>query len=180
MKKYILIFIVFLISSILSFGQTNVNWDSIITVYRIDSTKAYKKEFSVNPCGLDRKIDEFTGEITCTIVDDGGDISFVKIIKAGISSYYLSIWIKESGIYTGTGVVLILENGQKISKPTAKVDYNYAANSFYTTVFLKLNANDIALLKTSGISKYKLYISEGQTAYASKTKDLFICLTKIK
>ena len=95
--------------------------------------------------------------------------------------YYLSIWIKETGIYTGTGVSIILKNEKKINKPSAKVEYSYAGSSFYTTTFIQLTNEDIALLKQSGIAKYKLYISTGEiTDYSDLSKDLFNCLVKAK
>lgn len=169
MKKIALIILMFYLS-ISSFSQTT---DSLVS--RNDSEDCER---------ITKTVDEFTGEIKFefSITDDnGGDVNFLKIIRGGSTVYYLSIYIKEAGIYTGTGVILILKNGKKINKPNAKVDYSYAGSSFYTTTFIRLGAEDIALLKQSSIEKYKLYISSSsitENPYASK--DLFNCLLKVK
>jgi len=169
MKKYIPILLLLSLSTI-SFSQTA---DSLT-----------KKTDSLDCSSVTKTVDEFTGEITFEAritADDGGDVSFLKIKKGGVTIYYLSIWIKETGIYTGTGVTIILKNGKKISKPSAKVDYSYAGSSFYTTAFIKLTADDIALLKQSGIEKYKLYISTGEISpYSDLSKDFFNCIVKAK
>lgn len=165
MKKYILITIL-LFTVTMSFAQTAVS-----VTPKIDSIDCGK---------VTKTVDEFTGEITfeAKITDD---VKFLKIKKGGVTRYYLDIWIEESGIYTGTGVSIILKNGKKINKPSAKVEYSYVSNSFYTTTFIYLTKDDIALLKQSGIEKYKLYISTGEISeYSNLSKDLFNCLIKAK
>ena len=136
-------------------------------------------------CSVVKKVtDDFSGEITYTATidaKDDGDVSFIKVIRGKSTTYYLSIWVKESGIYTGRGVSIILRNGKRINKPNEKVDYTYSASDFYTTAFIRLSAADIALLKQSGIKKYKLYISEGEIEEQSDlTKDYFNCLVKAR
>jgi|GEM_PF-2423432 hypothetical protein len=165
MRKTILLF-AFVATTVFSFGQKT---DSI--AQKIDS---------IDCSGVTKTVDEFSGEITfeARITDD---VNFLKIKKSGVIKYYLSIWIKETGIYTGTGVSIILKNEKKINKPSAKVEYSYAGSSFYTTTFIQLTNEDIALLKQSGIAKYKLYISTGEiTDYSDLSKDLFNCLVKAK
>lgn len=157
-------------------AENKVNWDSVYTVFKADSIKEYKK----NPCSLKRDFDEFNSEVSYRIEDEGGEVTFIKVIRNNVAEYYLQIYIQESGPYNGVGVVLILENGQKINKPTAKVEYTYMSGEFYSKTFLKLNANDIALLKDSGIKKYKLYVSKGETAFSKETCRLFNCLLKVK
>jgi len=133
---------------------------------------------------ITKEKDDFSGEMTYTAridVENDGDVSFIKVIKGKSVVYYLSIWVKESGIYTGEGVSIILKNGKRINKPNEKVDYSYTAGDFYTTAFMRLTPNDISLLKQSGISKYKLYISQGELLDKSNlSKDYFNCLLKCK
>ncbi|EKT4520734.1 hypothetical protein JE950_002392 [Flavobacterium psychrophilum] len=89
--------------------------------------------------------------------------------------------IKESNIYMGNGVTIILKNGKKINKPNEKVESSYIGSNFYSKAFISLSKTDIALLKESGISKYKLYISTGDISKQSdKIKELFNCLLLIK
>jgi hypothetical protein len=155
-----------------------------ITSFSQDLDSAMLKVSPFDCSAITKETDEFSGEITFTAkidAKDDGDVSFIKVIKVKTITYYLSIWIKESGIYTGTGLSIILKNGKIINKPDEKVDYTYAGSNFYTKAFIRLNANDIALFKTSGISKYKLYISKGEIEEQSDlAKDYFNCLLKCK
>ena len=100
MRKTILLFAFVAITAI-SFGQKT---DSL--AQKIDSIDCSR---------VTKTVDEFSGEITyeARITDD---VNFLKIKKSGVIKYYLSIWIKETGIYTGTGVNIILKNGKKIKK----------------------------------------------------------------
>jgi len=166
MKKTILLSAFVAITAI-SFGQKT---DSL--AQNIDS---------IDCTGLVTKtVDEFNGEIEYK-VRITEDVKFLKYNESGVIRYYLSIWIKETGIYKGTGVCIILENGKKINKPSAKVESKYVGRSFYTTSFIRLTNEDIALLKQSGIEKYKLYISTGEIKdYSYLSKYLFNCLVKAK
>jgi hypothetical protein len=139
-----------------------------------------KENDNIDCSSLKKTIDEFTDVITYK-AKISNEVDFLKIIKDGVSNYYLSIWIKEPGIYTGKGVNLILKNGEKLNKPDAEVGYSYAGGNFYTTTFIKLNKDDIALLKQSGIEKYKVYISTGKISDSTDfPKNLFNCLIKAK
>lgn len=134
-----------------------------------------------DPCSnIKRNVDEFTGEISMQFNDKGGELTFLKYIKDGVTDYYLSIRIKESSIYTGEGVYLILSNGKKISKPNEKVDYDYLGGDFYTDVFCELSKEDIEMLKESPIVKYKAYILTGSTEYYEETHAKFLCLLDLK
>lgn len=133
---------------------------------------------------IKRKVDEFNGEKSFDFTvksNDGSDVSIIKVVNKGISIYYLSIMIRESNIYRGNGVTIILKNGKKINKPNEKVESTYLGSDFYSKTFISLSKTDIALLKESGISKYKLYISTGDISeHSDKIKELFNCLLTIK
>jgi hypothetical protein len=90
--------------------------------------------------------------------------------------------IRVSGVYYGEGVTIILKNGTRINKPLEKVESYYLGGEFYLRSFMSLSLEDIELLKKSGISKYKLYISKDElpVEFTSKCKDLFNCLVKAK
>lgn len=166
MKKTILLFI-FVATTTFTFGQ------------KADSIS--QKIDSIDCSSVTKKVDDFSGEITfrTDIVDYN---SFTKVItKEGIIVYYLSLRIKESGIYTGTGVTIILKNGTRINKPNQEVGYTLLGDNFYVTAFFRLTAADIVLLKESGIEKYKLYISTADiSAYSDRSKDRFNCLVNAK
>lgn len=174
------LFVILLTVSLKTFGQS-MSYLSVIGSVATNQPDTLKKPNKDSlSCKLERIVDEFDGKVTYNIEDEGGEISFIKIIRKGLPIYYLRIWIKEDDIYTGKGVTLILEDGKKISKPMAEVDYELSGDSFYATTFIQLTPQDIALLKQSGIQKYRLYIVDGYTSYSRQTKDLFNCLIKSK
>ncbi|HRH58777.1 MAG TPA: hypothetical protein PLS10_14085 [Chitinophagales bacterium] len=161
------------------------NDDSIAKLNMIKSQKKESNSGGGNktekePCVNIRKtIDDFTGEITFIFSDKGNQISFIKYIKNGVTDYYVSISIKENGIYTGKGVYFILMNGKKINKPNEDVDYDYN-DGFYTSAFFKLSKQDIEMFKESPIDRFKAYISEGATFEPEETFNKFKCLLNKK
>ena len=127
----------------------------IETISYAQSLDSLLKENNIDCSSLEKTIDEFTDAITYK-AEISNEVDFFKIINDGVSNYYLNIWIKESGIYTGKGVYIILKNGKKLNKPDAEVGYRYTSGNFYATAFIKLTKDDIVLLKQSGIEKYQI------------------------
>jgi hypothetical protein len=87
MKKILLLLSLSLFITVNVFGQTSSN------------------KTETNCDFLEKETDQFTGEITINY-NATKDVSFIKIIKNGIASFYLSIYIKESGVYMGKGALL--------------------------------------------------------------------------
>jgi len=170
MKKKLLLLFALLIFSLSTFSQIK---DTVTAQSKTNYCDAIKKT-----------VDEFSGEKTYEFrIDDnkGGHLSISKVIDKKLIVYYLSIWIKESGIYTGEGVTIILKGGKKINKPSEVVEYSLLGNTFYTKAFMSLKPADIIMLKENGIDKYKLYISESQISDKSDLcKELFNCLISAK
>ena len=177
--KQLLILIIVLISSI-SYSQ---KYQYHLEPYQKEWQDSINK---VNCSKFDKVTDEFDKSVTITY-DINSDVSIIKIIKSNISSYYLSIYIKERGIYTGLGVSIILcvsdtltntwDNKYKINRPNQVVEYSYISSDFYTTSFIKLTLADLELLKKGEYMKYKLYISNGECHYDTER---IKCLIKAK
>ncbi len=154
-----------------------------LILFAIFSTISFafgQKIDSIDCSGVRKTTDEFTGymDFKVRITDE---VYFLKIKNGGVSTYYLSIWIKVLGFYHGQGVRIILKNGERIYKPNEEVVANYSASDFYVTAFIRLTTADIALLKQSGIEKYKLSFSTGDISdYSDLSKDLFNCIVKAK
>ncbi len=190
--KTIILSILLVISSII-FGQDTIQISTgnyaVVTNQGTTYFSTIKNIDSLNKVAcmrFDRVVDEFDKSVTITY-DVNSDVSFIKIIKNGFVTFYLSIYIKEAGIYTGTGVSLILSqyntntaeyvNKLMIKRPNQKVDYSYIGSDFYTTAFIKLTPADLELFKKSDNIKYKLYISNGECNYETER---IKCLIKSK
>lgn len=147
---------------------------------------ADNKEFEAiknDPCaGITyeyNKIDrakEFT-----TPLDGGGrsfNCSFSKRIENGVSSYTLFLSTRsDPPRATEKGVMILLKNGKRISKPDAKVTSKVDDGSGYLrTSIITLTAADIAVLKTSQIDTYKLYIDDETPDDGEALYKMFLCL----
>lgn len=190
--KTIIVSLLLVISSVI-FGQDTIQLSTgnyaVITAKGTTYFSTIKNTDSLNKAAcmrFDRVVDEFDNSVTITY-NVNSDVSFIKIVKNGVSSYYLSIYIKESGIYAGKGVGLILSqyntntdeyvNKLTINKPNQKVDFSYIGSDFYTTAFIKLIPADLEMLKKSDHMKYKLYISNSECYY---DMERIKCLIKSK
>lgn len=187
MKQLIILIIVLI--SINLYSQTTFeqwllqNQPPIIESYSKEQQDSINRE---NCLKFDKVIDEFDRSVTLTY-QINSDVSVIKIISGSVSSYYLSIYIKENSIYTGLGVSIILcvsdtltntlNNKYKINKANQLVDCSYINNNFYTKSFIKLKVADLELLKKGEYMKYKLYISNGECSY---DQERIKCLIKAK
>lgn len=127
--------------------------------------------------------DKFTNEIRSSSPYSEG-VSFVKTIKDGKTTIYLSInEIGSTAVVGKTGLTLLLENNKRIEKPTAPIDVK--VNSGYTgakgyvySAFVELTTDDIKLLSENAITDNRLYIFDGTIKDGQKLKDYLNCLNK--
>ena len=174
--KIILLLVILIQSQTLE--ELQLKYDSLKTELSILKIKIdnFDKDSLNTNCNISKKVDDFDGSITYeTEITDR--VSILKIKSGKSITYYLSIYIKENNIYNGKGVCIILENNKRINKPNEEVKSSYLGSSFYVHSFITLTKNDINLLKTNAIEKYKLYISEDEILDVNSTI-LFNCLLK--
>lgn len=167
-------------------------------IYKKDVTRYYlsnhpihtKKSIIVSPACeiLQKEVDEFTGKTTISY-NANNSVYFTKIIYNNISRYYLIIFseitIPASQYFENNkGVILLFKNGQKINKPTIKIDYKtieYIDFGKYIRVtasaFVGLTENEFKLFIQSDIVKYRLYIYDGECSYNT---DSIKCLINSK
>lgn len=127
--------------------------------------------------------DKFTGEIRSTSPYSEG-VSFIKVNKDGKIKIYLAINETGSTVAVGkTGLILLLENGKKIEKPSApitvKVNSGYTgAKGYVFSAFEELNTEDIKLLSENAITDNRLYIYDGTIKNGKKLQSYLNCLNK--
>jgi hypothetical protein len=178
---------------IIYFYKDNFVFFDYITVLKTTEEKKELKKFpifkpkeeAVTCEEITKTIDEFTDDVTFEIKllskSKTSWVEFIKIKdKLGVS-YYLSIYIKSFDYYRGEGVILLLDGGKKINKPSQKVEATILGSDFYMRSFIPLNQNDILLLKQYGLQKFKLYISDDELKESPENvKLLFNCLIDSK
>lgn len=124
--------------------------------------------------------DKFTKETTYT-TDFADGISFVKVVKNNVPKVYMQVNTAGSTLNVGKqGLIVLLNNGGKIQKPTAKikVDKTSSGGGYVYSTFVELNKNDIATLKQHLITATRLYIYDNDVEEGAKLKDMLKCLTK--
>lgn len=123
---------------------------------------------------IDVRKDKFTGKTVkySPLLDP---VSFTKD-----GGYYLSLKTYGStAVVDGTGVIIILSNGQKIKKNT-EIDVEVSdGGGFEYSAFIPLNKNDIALLSKYAVDDFKLYIFENTRKLNGDVyKEYFKCMLK--
>lgn len=117
---------------------------------------------------INRKIDDFTSEIDFRSAQKigGYNLPFVmiKTILKGKILYFLKLTTRASTISIGErGVIILFEDGTKITKPNVLVDYNSNASTRYDYfAFIPLTLAELAILKTKKVKKYRLFIYDDE------------------
>ncbi|CAA7195417.1 MULTISPECIES: hypothetical protein [Chryseobacterium] len=122
---------------------------------------------------IDIKKDKFTNKITkySPLLEP---ISFVKN-----NGYFISLKTYGSTpVVDGTGVIILLSNGQKIKK-TTKIDIDISSGKYKYSAFIPLTTADINLLTKNIIDDFKLYIFENvQKLNGEAYKEYLKCIIK--
>lgn len=107
--------------------------------------------------------DDFTNEITINNpLVEGGAIAPVviyKLFKNGRANYFLSMTTYGSTLSVReNGVIVLFEDGTKLSKPMAKIDVEIDNNGFKYSAFMSLTEIELSAFIAKKIKKFRLYI----------------------
>lgn len=124
--------------------------------------------------------DKFTGEITYRSPYLSG-IGFSKVVRDTQSDIYMSI--STSGLTCSVmknGAYLLFDNGEQIKWPQAVVSTDAGSGYFRYRAFVKLNPNDLELLKNHLLTDVRLYIYDSTISrnHARRLKAYIGCLMK--
>jgi len=125
------------------------------------------------------EVDKFTGEKTykTPILKQ---VVFYKVIKDGSVTVYMRLSTIGSTPPTGNGVIILLENGEKITKDVeTSVNVNSAAQ-FEHSAFFSLSQADIELLKKHRITDARLYIFDMKIRQPDQYWGYINCLEGMK
>lgn len=128
---------------------------------------------------IETTTDKFSGETTASS-DYSEGIKFLKIIKNGSSKIYMAINESGSTLNVGEkGLILLLENGNKIERPNAKIDVDTGSGRNYVySAFIELTKKEIDLITKNPITDDRLYIYDGEVKYGAKLSEYLKCLTE--
>ena len=106
---------------------------------------------------ISRTVDEFTGEVR---IESNTNPCIIKYINGSTTRYYLYTYTNDSYCTVGgEEIIFLFEDGTKLSKGgdvDCDVSYNY--DGFTYSSFVVLTENDVNLLATKKLTKFKMYI----------------------
>lgn len=129
---------------------------------------------------IETTTDKFDGKSTSRSEYSEG-IAFIKITKDNSSYIYMSVNEIGSTINVGKkGLILLLENGNKIDRPNADIDVkvNNGGNGYVYSAFIELTEAEIKLIVENKITDNRLYIYDGEIKNGVKLSEYLKCLTQ--
>ena len=118
---------------------------------------SYSAEYLTS--SIEKKVDEFTGDITYRS-PALKDVSIIKYINKNTSTYYLSLETRGSTLnYDGKGVIILFKDGTKWVRPDEKIEAKAIRGSGWGySAFINLSDQDLKIFSTKEIDKFRLYI----------------------
>jgi|BioPla2DNA2_1021312.scaffolds.fasta_scaffold36365_2 hypothetical protein len=118
---------------------------------------------------IEKRTDDFTNEVTINNpIIEGRQISSMilyKSVKSGKVSYSLSLRTYGSTVNVGeTGVIILFDDGTKMSKPTVKIDVDSDEKGFKYSAYIPLTEIEVKSLTTKKIKKFRLYIYDEEVS----------------
>lgn len=112
---------------------------------------------------IERRTDDFTDEVTINNpIIEGREISSMilyKTLTSSKESFALSLRTYGSTVNVGkTGVIILFDDGTKMSKPTVEIDVESDEKGFEYSAYVSLNETEVKSLMTKKIKKFRLYI----------------------
>lgn len=159
MKKLILL-VVILTAGLNSYGQ-------------IDSTVCND---------LEKTFDEFTNTVYYSALVGKNRPTFVhKSIHEKKTTYTLTFNVYGSTLNVGKkGLIILMENGEKLNFPEAKIDVEAGKNGWDYSASVELSVLQVIYLAKNKISKYRLFIYDGfyDDKESAKLSSTIYCLFK--
>ena len=89
-------------------------------------------------------------------------VTFTQVIKGQDTTTYLGLTTTGSTFTTSRkGVVVLLNNGEKILRNNGKVDMRINSNAQYEySAFLRIDKDELKAIADNGVKAFKLYIYE--------------------
>jgi hypothetical protein len=191
MKKILLV-LTLTLGTLVSNGQNITKWkltgnvklDSLMLANEAqwdyeDSLRKAGYKIEEENFGVEKSIDEYTGEITIStqIKFDGAMLH--KYIRKGVTTYYLNLEAEGSTVnYSTSGVIVLFTDGTKWIKPSQKVSLNYRSGFHYSS-FIRLTPADVEIFSKKFIKGYKLYIYDSKLDI-SEAEEFVMGVNKVK
>lgn len=124
--------------------------------------------------------DKFTDKITYR-TPFSEPIVFVRVKDKEQVSTFMSITVYGSTVNVGkTGAIILLDNGEKIEKPDAKIDTKVSeyGKGYDYSAFISLSDEEIEMLKNRIITDVRLYVYDSSIKSGAKLKEYLKCISE--
>ena len=135
---------------------------------------------------MERRVDDFTGEITINspsrTFNNINSLILYKYIKKQKSLYYLSLSTTgATAVVDGKGVDILFTDGTKWTR-LSEVDVNVETGGYRYSAFITLTPADLITFSTKTIKKFRLYVFDADLNqnYSEKFKTFVKCLKEAK
>jgi hypothetical protein len=159
-------------------------WTSSNFGFPFLTNKEFRKEDFCSD--IKTKKDDFTDEIkmeTSFLKDGLARLHLSRNVSSNSDRYYLYLTAIGTTPNVGiNGVILLLEDKTKINKPDVSIDVKVTEANYEYSAFISLTSDEINLLQSKGIDKYRLYIYDQDLSYGTseKLKMYFQCISEKK
>jgi hypothetical protein len=127
-------------------------------IYSGEMRMISKEEIYKSTPRIDKKTDEFTGEVTyyTPILEP---VSITKFIKGKDTNYYLSLRTHGSTVVVdGKGAIVLFTDGSKLSFEKEDIDVKADGGSFQYSAFCTLSTSELSMFQVKKVKGFKLYI----------------------
>lgn len=135
--------------------------------------------FSQTNCGdITEEKDQFDGKVTffSPLLEP---VSFTKVLIKGYDLYYIRLSTPAATLNFDKGVIILLENGERIERLSQEVDMKYDknTNNYEANAFMYLKQEEVDKLTASPIKAFRLYIYDQEKLEKAKNyQDYLKCL----
>ncbi len=141
-----------------------------IVKYNMSNYKYKSKSvFDCNAVKIEH--DDMEDKSSTKIDRPGRPIKLNKLRVGEYVSYSLMIATTSKRRYDfyEKGVILLLEDGERVSFPEADVEFSYISSDYYmVSTFLRLNTEEIEKIIKNPIKKYRLYVLDYEVSDSDK------------
>ena len=131
---------------------------------------------------ITKEVDKFTGEtkfMSPSFVEDNlqeHPLVFYKKILGKDTLIMIRLETKGETISIEKGVIILLNNGKKISRPDAKINVSVGDKGFNYSSMIVLSNEDVKMLKESLIASFRLYIYDCEVPQIPYYKEMLNCI----
>ena len=108
---------------------------------------------------ITRELDDFSGEVILSTPYGWNMPVITKVIDGESEVIYFTLYANGLTLNVGEkGVIMLLDNGDRITRPEAKIDVDAQENGWRYSAMFRLTDEEVETLSNTTINKFQLYV----------------------